>query len=551
MEAARNGSPHNASRRPPSAHRKIGKYELMGRIAEGGMGTLYKARHPTLGRTVLLKRLMLHGGGGQVVERFKREARLMMDLKSERIVQVFDHFKEGPHYVIVEEYVEGQSLDAAIRRDRYLSNDAATLILYEVCKALKFAHDRGVVHRDIKPGNILISRDGEVKLADFGIATSREDEERGITRDGTILGTPAYLAPEQIDDPRTVDRRADIYSLGVVLYEMVTGRTPFPGTLTADTIAAIHRGRYVPPQRLNPRCSPLLRGIIKKCMKVRPRLRFQDVDAILHLLERRIRQRQPEAVRAGVQAVLKGEEVRHLFQRRRSWAARLSIAALVVCFAAAAALWAQREGYWYEYFAADRYGALVVSAVVDATPAEGVALPADPVLYRDEDGLTRLSGIDFGMHENVSRRTDEQRVIESRKLYLPAGRYRVKVALEGGLFWSAFTLEPRAKQRELLATADALKVSAREEPVGRLPLRVRFTARDAETGADLTGQARLLVGRGGAWVSPADLPMDLTTGAAWRLRIEAPGYSPVDYWLVVRPSQAVLDLDARMQRRPQ
>ena len=547
VEAAHNGSRRSADHGQKPA-RRIGKYELLGRIAEGGMGTLYKARHPTLGRTVLLKRMALHGGS-QVVERFKREARLMMDLKSERIVQVFDHFKEGPHYVIVEEYVEGQSLDAVIRRDRYLSNDAATLLLYETCKALKFAHDREVIHRDIKPANILISRDGEVKLADFGIATSREDEESGITRDGTILGTPAYLAPEQIDDPRSVDRRADIYSLGVVLYEMVTGRTPYPGTLTAETIAAIHRGRYVPPARLNPRCARLLGGIIRTCLRVRPRRRFQDVDAIIRLLERRIRQRQPEAVRAAVRAAVKGEDVRQVFHRSGSWAARLSVAALAVCVVAAAALWTQREGYWFEYFAAGRLGAVVISAVMDSTPAEGVALPADPVLYRDDQGLTRLTGVDFGMHENTARRTADQRVIESRKLYLPAGHYRVKLALEGGLFWSSFVVEPRVRQREQLSTADALQVVAQEQSAGRLPLRVRFTARDAETGADLTPEAHLLVGRAGAWVSPAELPMDLTTGTSWRFRIEAPGYLPVDYWLVIRSSQAVLELDARMERR--
>ena len=530
------------------APRRIGKYELLGRIAQGGMGTLYKARHPTLGRTVLLKKLALHGGD-QVVERFKREARLMMDLKSERIVQVFDHFKEGPHYVIVEEYVEGRSLDTLIRKERYLSNDAATLILYEVCKALKYAHDRQVIHRDIKPGNILISRQGEVKLADFGIATSREDAESSITRDGTILGTPAYLPPEQIDDPRSVDRRADIYSLGVVLYEMVTGRTPFPSTLTADTIAAIQRGRYTPPQRLNPRCSTLLRGIVKKCMKVRPRQRFQDLEAILRLLERRIRQREPEAIQLAIQKVLKGEDVRPVFRRPGSWAARLSVAALLACILAAAALWAYRQGYWLEYFAADRYGALVVSAAVDSPAADSAVLPADPVLYRDDHGLTRLPGIDFGMHEDLSRRTAEQRIIESRKLYLPPGRYRVKLGLDAGLFWSSFTLEPRTRQRQLLSTAETLRVSASEEPAGRLPLRVRFTARDAANGADLTGAAHLLVGRRGRWMSIADLPEDLTTGGTWRFRIEAPGYNPVDYFLVMKPSQTSLDLDAQLERR--
>ena len=115
-------------------------------------------------------------------------------------------------------------------------------------KALKYAHDKQVIHRDIKPSNILISRQGEVKLVDFGIATSQEETEDGLTRDGMVLGTPSYIPPEQIDDARNVDKRADIYSLGVVLYEMLTGKTPFPGSFTAETITQIQRGRYTPPR---------------------------------------------------------------------------------------------------------------------------------------------------------------------------------------------------------------------------------------------------------------------------------------------------------------
>ena len=128
--------------------RKIGKYELIAKVAQGGMGALYKARHPTLDRVVLLKKLEFRGGSGSV-ERFRREARLMMDFKNEHIVQVYDHFKEGSHFYIVEEYVDGISLEALIRRERYLSTDAAMLIFLEVCKALKYAHDKQVIHRDI------------------------------------------------------------------------------------------------------------------------------------------------------------------------------------------------------------------------------------------------------------------------------------------------------------------------------------------------------------------------------------------------------------------
>ena len=144
------------------------------------MGAVYKAKHPTLNRFVLLKKLTLRGGP-QFIERFRREARIMMDFKHDHIVQVYDHFKEGSSYYIAEEFVDGVSLEQLIKRERYLSNEAAALIFYEVCKALQHAHEKGVIHRDMKPGNILISNQGEVKLVDFGIATSLEDSEEGLT----------------------------------------------------------------------------------------------------------------------------------------------------------------------------------------------------------------------------------------------------------------------------------------------------------------------------------------------------------------------------------
>jgi serine/threonine-protein kinase len=511
------------------------------------MGSLYKARHPTLGRTVLLKKLALRGGS-QMVERFRREARLMMDLQSESIVQVYDHFKEGPNYVIVEEYVEGLSLDALIRRERYLSNEAATLILYEICRALKYAHDRQVIHRDIKPANILISRDGHVKLTDFGIATSQEDAEDGLTRDGMILGTPAYLPPEQIDDPRSVDRRADIYAVGVVLYEMLTGRTPFPSSLSADTIAQIHRGRYTPAHRINPRSSPFLRRIARRCMKVKPGRRFQDLDDLIRILERRIRRTETSVVREALAALLKGGTIDHLFRSEVSWQARVAVASLGALILIAGGLWAWQQGYAYELFAADRYGALTISAVVESASQD--SLPVGPVLYREEPGLTRLDGVDFGLHEVVSRRTADQRVFVSRRIYLEPGRYRLEVELDGELYWRAFDLASRAEQRTSFATVDGLTVGIRRAAAPRLPLSVRYDARDAATGANLGAAAHLLVNSSGRWVEVGDPSLDLTTGATWHFRIGADGYRPEDFSVSVMPSQVVLDLEADLERNP-
>ena len=150
---------------------KVGKYTIVGKMAKGGMGSVYKAKHPTLKRFVILKQLTLRGGAG-ISERFKREAQLMIDFRHENIVPVYDHFKSGSSYFIAMEFVDGTSLDKLIADRSKLSPEATLLIFSEVCRGLKYAHDKGVIHRDIKPANILLSKEGEVKLVDFGIATT-------------------------------------------------------------------------------------------------------------------------------------------------------------------------------------------------------------------------------------------------------------------------------------------------------------------------------------------------------------------------------------------
>ncbi len=527
--------------------KKIGKYELMGKVAQGGMGALYKARHPTLERVVLLKKLAI-AGGASVVERFRREARLMMDLNSERIVQVYDHFKEGSSYYIVEEYVEGISLDTLIRKERYLSNEAAMVILYEVCRALKFAHDRHVIHRDIKPGNILISSDGEVKLADFGIATSADESGDGLTKDGTMLGTPAYIPPEQIENARNVDRRADIYSLGVVLYEMVTGKTPYPGSFTAETIRLISRGKYIPPRRLNPRASRFLCRIAVRCMRVKRKRRFQDLGAIIRLLEKKIPRRDTASIRHAVKRILKGEDVHELFRGRRSRLYVPLAAAFIVIILAAGAYYLLRQGAWYEYFQPGRYGALVVSARVDSSYKESDEVFFKPVLYKENGNtLTRLSTIDFAIQENDAQRTAETYEISSRKLYLEAGRYRLKISLEGQLYWISFTLNPRSLQRKSLSTIDAQRIIVRQESAPTLPLTVRYTAFDADTGADITAQANVSVLMNEKWL-PLFLARSegLSPGRTYRFRVQAEGYTPQAFDLIIGPYQTLLMLEAHL-----
>jgi len=531
--------------------RTIGKYELISKVAQGGMGALYKARHPTLDRVVLLKKLTLRGSS-QFVERFKREARLMMDFKNDHIVQVYDHFKEGSSYFIVEEFVDGVSLDALIRRERYLGNEAAMLILYEVAKALKYAHDKQVIHRDIKPSNILISNQGEVKLVDFGIATSLEESEDSLTRDGTVLGTPCYIPPEQIDDARNVDRRADIYSLGVVLYEMLTGRTPFPGTFTAETIAQIHRGRYTPPRRLNPRIAPILRKIVRKSMRVRPRRRYQDLKSIIRILEQRIRRRDPAAIRQAVKKVLRGEEVREVFRAQRAWVPRLVAGLALAALLAGGGYYLYLRGYFHEYLAPARYGALVTSARISTRYKDPQDIFIKPVLYREQaNELTRVEGVEWGFRENRARRTQDSFTLESRKLYLEAGQYRLKLSLEGELLWSSFYLNPRTAQRLQAATQAAQEVSVRLGGGSPLPLEVQAKVFDIDTGEDLTGSTDFAVYVDDRWLAwNREVASALTSGSSYRFRFEREGYFPRTYSLVLQPYQSVLRLEAQLIPTP-
>lgn len=203
------------------------EYEVMEVIGQGGMGVVFKARQMRLDRRVALKVLppALAAQSG-FAERFTREARALARLVHPNIVAAHDFGERAGFYYLVMEYVEGVNLREALRAG--VTPEQALQLVPKICEALQFAHDRGVLHRDVKPENILLDRTGTPKLADFGIAklAGEAGGVTGLTGSGAALGTAAYMAPEQIEQPATVDHRADIYSLGVVLYEMLTGELP-------------------------------------------------------------------------------------------------------------------------------------------------------------------------------------------------------------------------------------------------------------------------------------------------------------------------------------
>ncbi|MBQ5569852.1 MAG: serine/threonine protein kinase, partial [Treponema sp.] len=279
----------------------IGKYRIINQIAQGGMGAVFKAVHPSLRRDVIIKKLTLRTGNSSIRERFKREAQILMDLSSPYIVRMFDFFTEARNDYIVLEFVDGMSLDKLLEKQYCLSPQLALLIFLDACYGLQSAHRRKIVHRDIKPGNILISRRGEVKLSDFGIAGGEKEKDSpvseggdmpvsgsddGLTKVGTTLGTPAYMSPEQLDDSRSVDERADIYSMGVMLYQMTTGDRPYKGDMAPDTIEKIRRGQYIPPEQLNKSLPLIVRKLVRKMMQPDPRCRYQTIEPVIKKIKR-------------------------------------------------------------------------------------------------------------------------------------------------------------------------------------------------------------------------------------------------------------------------
>jgi len=255
----------------------MGRYELTHLVARGGMAQVYRAVDLQLDRPVALKVLFPELSVDKTfVERFRREAQAAANLSHPNIVPVFDWGEDDGVYFIVMEYVDGRSLSAVLRDPQKLPPNQIAQIGAGVAAALAFAHRHGVVHRDVKPGNILITPDGEVKVTDFGIARAMNTEE-SLTQTGAVMGTAAYFSPEQAEG-KTVDARSDIYSLGVVLYEMAVGRPPFTGDSPVAVASKHVRDQPVLPRVANPACPAALEAVIMKAMAKDPASRYGSAE---------------------------------------------------------------------------------------------------------------------------------------------------------------------------------------------------------------------------------------------------------------------------------
>ena len=204
-----------------------GRYEIIEELGAGGMGRVYRAFDKKLDEEVALKFLRPEiGADKRIVDRFRNEIKIARKITHQNVCRMHDLGEEGKTLYITMEYVRGEDLKSLVHRTGRLTAGKAVLIARQVAEGMGQAHKLGVVHRDLKPGNVMIDKDGNAKIMDFGIARSLYGG--GVTAEGAIIGTPEYMSPEQVEG-KEVDQRSDIYSLGIILYEMVTGRRPFEG----------------------------------------------------------------------------------------------------------------------------------------------------------------------------------------------------------------------------------------------------------------------------------------------------------------------------------
>src|SRR5271154_300289 len=262
---------------------KAGRYEILGELGRGAMGVVFRAVDPVIGRNVAVKTIRLTEEGTgltrpELLSRFQTEARAAGLLTHPNIVVVYDAGEEDGLYYITMELVVGRSMQSVFDGGEAFPVSRIIRIMEQTCSALQFAHERNIVHRDIKPANLMLTEDDTVKVTDFG--TAKILQFGTVQQTTHVMGSPSYMSPEQVKG-RAVDGRSDIFSLGVVFYEMVTGEKPFPGQNITTVIYKIVNEDPVPPRQLDPSIHPGISAAVMKALAKEPEDRYQSCREML------------------------------------------------------------------------------------------------------------------------------------------------------------------------------------------------------------------------------------------------------------------------------
>jgi serine/threonine-protein kinase len=288
-----------------ATRKTIGSFEIEATVGEGGMGVVYLARQPGLDRRVVIKTLRRELADDESAEeRFLREAQAAASIQHQNVVAVYDCFAWRGDRYIAQEYVDGANLASVLAHARRFEPRIAMFVALEISRGLEEIHARGIVHRDVKPSNILLGRGGEAKIADFGIAW--DARAPALTRTGHTVGTPTYMSPEQLRGDR-VDPRSDVFALGVVLYEMLVGEPPFVDEESPQgegLLRRIESGRYRGVRRATPQVSRRVARLVHRCLRPRLRRRTQTAAEVRRALERALGSPAPVECRRAIAAWL-------------------------------------------------------------------------------------------------------------------------------------------------------------------------------------------------------------------------------------------------------
>ena len=260
------------------------RYRVLRHVGKGAFGSAVLVEDTAVRENIVLKFLHPHlAATEQTVKRFVRELRYSRRITHENVIRIYDFLTFGQSYAISMEYFESHALAAYLQGEVRIAPRTSIKLLQSICSGMQAAHQAEVIHRDLKPANVLVNREGALKIVDFGLAAAADYEDSRVTRSGAMVGTPAYMSPEQIRGEE-LDARTDIYSLGIIMYEMFTGQQPYRGKDTVSVIYQHIQGNFAPPSQVNPEISPAIEAIILKAMSMEAKNRFQSMNAVREAL---------------------------------------------------------------------------------------------------------------------------------------------------------------------------------------------------------------------------------------------------------------------------